>query len=152
MVLIEFSTSVFSADGLVKSLLSHGLDWTLTIRTFRNGAFSRLPDASLPFTMLLPAESLIGWSIMISGDFNGDGRPDLLVRRSDTQWNVYFSTADGRWFAPEPALTFETPARGYMDVKDLTGDGQSDIIWHQLYNHTLSIFLSPSPPPKGKKP
>ena len=152
LVLLEFKTAVFSASGLVQTILSHGTDWALTIRTFQNGAFSHSPVASVPVTLTMPAEVLACWPILIHGDFNGDGRPDLLVRRTDTQWNIFFSTTDGRWFAPQPAMTFDAPANGYMEIQDLDGDGLADIIWHEPYRHTLSIFMSPPGPAKGKKP
>jgi hypothetical protein len=102
--------------------------------------------------MILPSEALSEWTIFIEGDFNGDGRPDLLVRRSDTQWNIFPSTTDGRWFAPQPVLTFEAPARGYVEINDLNGDGLADIIWHEPDEHRLSIFMSPSRQAKGKTP
>jgi hypothetical protein len=38
----------------------------------------------------------------------------------------FFSTADGRWFVPQPALTFDAPARGYCEVNDLNGDGLAE--------------------------
>ena len=152
LVLLEFKTSVTSVGGMLDTAISHGLDWALTIRTFRRGAFAVAAEASLPLTMILPAEVLNGWPICIKGDFNGDGRPDLLTRRSNTQWNVYLSTADGRWFESQPAMTFESPARGYIMVKDLNGDGLADIIWYEPDDNRLSIFMSPSKPAKGNKP
>ena len=133
-------------------MLSHGLDWALTIRTFHGGAFSGSPDASVPVKGLLPSEVVDGWSYSIQGDFNGDGRPDLLVRRSETQWNIFFSTTDGRWFAPEAAMTFDVPAQGYMEIKDLNGDWLSDIIWHQPDEHRLSIYMSSARQAKGNTP
>ncbi|HSY20101.1 MAG TPA: VCBS repeat-containing protein [Candidatus Acidoferrales bacterium] len=152
LVLLEFKTSVTSVGGMLDTAISHGLDWALTIRTFRRGAFAASAEASVPLTMILPAEVLNEWPIMIKGDFNGDGRPDLLTRRSNTQWNVYFSSADGRWFASQPAMTFEAPAQGYITVKDLNGDGLADIIWYEPDDNRLSIFMSPSKPAKGNKP
>jgi len=144
IVLLELKTRFTSASGLVETALSHGLDWALTIRSFHHGAFSSSPDASVPVTMVLPAEVLRGWPIFIEGDFNGDGRPDLLVRRSDTQWNIFLSTTDGHWFAPQPAMTFNVTAHGYVDaVRDLNGDGLADIVWRDPDMHVLSIFLSP---------
>src|SRR5208282_782589 len=74
LVLLEFKTSITSASGLMETALSHGLDWSLTIRSFHHGAFSHSPDASVPVTMVLPAEVLTGWPIFIQGDFNGEGR------------------------------------------------------------------------------
>jgi hypothetical protein len=152
LVLLEFKTTVTSVGGALEMMLSHGLDWALTIRTFHGGAFSGSPDASVPVKGLLPSEVVDGWSYSIQGDFNGDGRPDLLVRRSETQWNIYFSTTDGRWFEPQPALTFDTPAQGYMEIKDLNGDGLSDIIWHEPDEHRLSVFMTPTHQAKGKQP
>ena len=152
LVLLEFNTSFASSSALVKTALTHGLDWLLTVRTFHDGYFSRTPEASVPVTMVLPAEVLNGWPLFINGDFNGDGRLDLVVRRSDTQWYIYFSTDDGRWFVPEPAVSFKTPAKGYMEVKDLNGDGLADIIWHEPEAHRLSIYLSPPRPMKGRAP
>jgi hypothetical protein len=136
----------------VKTALAHGLDCSLTIRSFQHGAFSRSPDASVPVTVILALESLSAWPFCIQGDFNGDGRPDLLVRRSDTQWNIFFSTTDGHWFAPQPAMTFNVTARGYVETADLNGDGLADIIWHELDGPNLSIFMSPPRQAKGKNP
>ena len=67
-----------------------------------------------------------------------------MTRRSETQWNIFFSTTDGRWFAPQPALNFEAPAHGYLEINDLNGDGLADIIWHESDAPRLSIFMSPS--------
>jgi hypothetical protein len=107
----------------------------------------------VPVTIILADyEKLGSWPICVQGDFNGDGRPDLLVRRSDTQWNIFFSTTDGRWFAPQPAMTFNATERGYVEIADLNGDGLADIIWHEPDERRLSIFMSPSLLAKGKKP
>ncbi|MGA2244709.1 MAG: VCBS repeat-containing protein [Verrucomicrobiota bacterium] len=152
LVLLEMKTSLASPSRLVEMLLSRGIDWSLTIRTFRQGAFSRSPDASLPVTGILPSEILGDWPFLIQGDFNGDGRLDLLVRRSETEWNVFLSSSDGRWFAPQPAFTFNVPPHGYMEIKDLNGDGPSDIIWHEWDQPRLSLFMPPREQLKSKSP
>ena len=153
LVLLEPKTPFASPGGLVEMALSHGVDWSLTIRSFHGGAFARNPDPSVPVTtILLLDEDLNEWPIFIQGDFNGDGRRDLLVKRSETQWNILFSTTDGRWLAPQPAMTFNAPAHGYFEINDLNGDGLSDIVWHQPDEARLSIFMSSSRQAKGRNP
>ena len=152
LVLLELKTTVTSPSEFLDVLLSGGAEWALTIRSFQRGAFSRSPDASVPVTMLVAVEELGEWPVWIHGDCNGDGRPDLLVRRSDTQWNIYSSTTDGSWFAPHPALTFDSPARGYLGLEDLNGDGLADLIWREPEASRLSIFMSPSRPARSKNP
>jgi hypothetical protein len=146
LVLFELKISFTSASGLVDIALSHGLDWMLTIRSFRHGAFSSIPDASIPVTTMIPIAELEQWPFFICGDFNGDGRPDFVIRRSATQWTVYFSTRDWRWFAPQPAMTFETPMQGNFTIRDLNGDGRSDIILRAWKDPRIFIFLTQSQP------
>ena len=152
LVLLEFKTSVISANSVVDACFSHGIEWALTVRTFQHGVFSGSPDASVPVKGILASQYCGGWGYFIQGDFNGDGRPNLLVDARETQWNLFFSTADGRWFTPEPAMTFDMPAQGYMEINDVNGDGLSDIIWHEPDKHQMSIFISPSQQAKGTKP
>jgi hypothetical protein len=154
LVLLEIKPGMTSVGGLVEAALSRGLDCLLTIRAWHQSAFSSSPDASMPVKIILADwDQMDSSSLDILGDFNGDGRPDLLVRRSETQWNIFLSTHDGRWFEPQPALTFEAPARGYPDdIKDLNGDGLADIIWSEPDDHRLTIFMSPLRPTKGKQP
>jgi hypothetical protein len=152
LVLLEMKTRIISESGLVETALSHGVDWALTIRSFQPGGFSRSPDASVLVTGILPSEVLAGWPFLVQGDFNGDGRLDLLVRRSDTQWNIFYSTTNGHWFESQPAMTFDVPTHGYIEIQDLNGDGLSDIIWHEWDKPNLSIFMSPPRQANGKNP
>jgi hypothetical protein len=152
LVLLELKTALISESGLLETALSHGFDWALTIRPFQHGVFSRSPAASVPVRTSLLSEFSLEWPVFIQGDFNGDGRPDLLVRGLGTRWNIFLSTTDGRWFAPQPAMTFDAPGHGYFEINDLNGDGLADIIWHEPAEHRLSIFMSPSRPAKGRNP
>jgi hypothetical protein len=95
---------------------------------------------------------MLEWPIFIMGDFNGDGRPDLFFRRSQTHWNIFFSTADGRWFAPQPAMAFEAPDRGYIGIENLNGAGPADVVWYEPDDFRLSIYMSPLRQAKGKNP
>jgi hypothetical protein len=152
LVLIEPTTVFTSKSDLVEMLLARGFECSVKIRSLHRRVFARNLDGSVPVRLILALDELTGWPFCIQGDFNGDGRPELLVRRSETQWNIYFSTKDGSWFKDQPAMTIEAPARGFFKIIDLNDDGLADIIWHDLDNPNLSIFMSPSRPAKGKKP
>jgi hypothetical protein len=144
LVLLELKTRVLSAGGLLETALTHGLNFALSIRSFHDGTFSGRPEWSIPIKGVLPANVLVGWPFFIDGDFNGDGQPDLVVRRSDTTWDIYRSTSDGHWFSQEPTMVFDTPMQGYMEIKNLNRDGVSSILWHQPDQHRLLIFTPPS--------
>jgi hypothetical protein len=148
LVLVELKSNFASAGSLLDAALSQGLDWALTIRTFNHGAFSRAPDATIPFKAAVQFGEP---PYFIRGDFNGDGRPDLVVQHSAKLSNIYFSTKDGRWFAPQPAMTFESPVSGTFDIEDLNGDGRSDIVVRDPDNSRLFIFLT-QPQGKGSHP
>ncbi|TAL58650.1 MAG: hypothetical protein EPN85_11095, partial [Bacteroidetes bacterium] len=76
-----------------------------------------------------------------TGDFNGDGKTDLLTWNSSTFWNVSWATGDGVGFISEAAtgiLNFGDPTSFSPDgwpssshryfVRDLNGDGKADIL------------------------
>ncbi len=144
LVLLELKTLFTSANSLVEAVVSRGLDWALTIRSVHENGFSPSPDAVIPLTGILLSDEAKQWPLFICGDFNGDGRPDFVIQRTSTQWKILFSTSDGRWFAPQPAMTFEAPALGMFEIKDLNGDGRSDIVLRAMDEPRMYVFLSTS--------
>ena len=142
LVLIRLKTSVTSSGGLAETVLSGGMDWELTVRTFKDDAYSVRPAVSLRFTTMLPPESGPEQFIVLDGDFNGDGRCDMLVRRSLTKWQAYLSLTNGAWFDAKPRLAFEVPAKGDFVARDLNSDGCSDFIVQPRGEPQLIIYLS----------
>jgi hypothetical protein len=147
--LLQLKISFASTSSLVETAISRGVSWALTVRTFHHGAFSRIPDAAIDVTGVLSGDWGEIWPFFIWGDFNDDGRPDFVIRRSATEWNIFCSTTDGRWFAPKPALAFETPLEGNLEVRDINGDGRSDLIFRPKDDARMFIFLSQSQRTKG---
>jgi hypothetical protein len=142
LILLEFKTTITSASSLLEMALSLGLDCTLTIRSFGQGAFSSRPDAAISAKAIVAVDDMTQWPVFVHGDFNGDGRPDFVVQRSTDQWNILFSAEDGRWFTTQPAMTFETQMRGYFETDELNGDGRSDIVLRSWEDPRVFIFLS----------
>ena len=75
-------------------------------------------------------ERYLSTMMRFAGDYNGDGRPDLLVREETHRIAIYFNT--GRRSAlyprsPDINLT-EIPMFGGLDVADLNADGADDLI------------------------
>ncbi len=62
----------------------------------------------------------------LTGDFNGDGYRDLVVRERLERLSVHL--AAGFAFAPAAEATVSIPAAGRFGVADVDGDGRSDIV------------------------
>jgi hypothetical protein len=149
VALLELKAPFTSVSSAIETLISRGLNWNLTIRRFHERGFSRSPDATVPLITIIPVVA-DQWPFFIWGDFNRDGRPDLVIRRSATQWSIMTSTDDGRWFVPQAPLSFETPFSGYFNTKDLNGDGRSDLILRAWNDPRLVVYLTQPVPTKGE--
>jgi hypothetical protein len=73
-----------------------------------------------------------GWEIVGSGDYNGDGRSDIL-------WRNYYGGANVIWWSANSATQQAVTAvsartRPYVaDSGDYNGDGASDILWRRCF-------------------
>ena len=83
------------------------------------------------------------WQIVGTGDFNGDGRTDILWFNNTTrQALVWLITRDGKsfFFSASPALTPPPPWQ-VQETGDFNGDGTSDILWLNPMTGQLLVWL-----------
>jgi hypothetical protein len=150
LILVALKTRVTSWSGLVNMVVSGGLDWVFTVRSGRDGTYSGGPDFQMDVTSMTPRDGTVFRFFRLDGDFNGDGREDLLIERGSEQFDVYLSAAGTGFFQAGPALSFAAPTEAReVNTADLNGDGISDLFVQKVVEVHLTIYLSQSDPRKG---
>jgi hypothetical protein len=80
-----------------------------------------------------------GWTIVGTGDFNGDGKSDIVWRRSSdglvTIWLMNANTQNGWTY-----FNFGTDWT-VVGIGDFDGDGKSDILWRNSSTGLASMWL-----------
>jgi uncharacterized repeat protein (TIGR03803 family) len=95
---------------------------------------------SRSFVFLLAVLTATRVSAQVAGDFNGDGKSDILWRQSTTG-QVGIWLMDG--FVPFDSrpISAENPNWRVVGIADFDGDGRADILWHQPTTGENSIWL-----------
>lgn len=150
VVMIELKVRLLSASNLMEAIVSKGLDWILSVRLFKEGkGYSNRADFKMDVTTMLPISEQFADSVNFDGDFNADGRPDLIIRRTQTQCDIYLSSLANGFYEKESKLQLQVPAEGRMFVEDLNSDGISDIYLIDYEKGQVAVFLSESSKKKG---
>jgi hypothetical protein len=130
----------FNGDGKADILWQHGPDNSPT--GFGNAPGIWLMDGS---TVLAhnpvgsQAQWSTAWKVIGAGDFNGDGKSDILWQSNSGQAGVWLM--DGLNVMATAAVGANPgPSWHMIDSGDFNGDGKSDILW-QHDNGTAGVWL-----------
>ncbi|HYY96905.1 MAG TPA: FG-GAP-like repeat-containing protein, partial [Pyrinomonadaceae bacterium] len=89
---------------------------------------------------LLPATSLQSLPHSVrAADFNGDGKPDLVVASDTAPLSIFLGKGDGTFAAPSNINLTGNP--GWVAVGDFNGDGKLDLAAHIGVGGTVNVLL-----------
>ena len=134
----------FNGDGksdiLWRNVNGSLIDWTMngsqvtTSQQVTLGGSAAAPDSS--------------WSVAGIGDFNGDGKSDILWR--NTNGSLIEWTMNGSQIASSQAVTFGGSAAmpdtswSIAAIGDFNGDGKSDILWRNTNGSLIDWTMNGS--------
>jgi hypothetical protein len=143
IVLVKLKKMLLSVDSILEAAISKGLDCVLTIRSYESGkGYSNKADFQLDVTTELPVNSWLTDYITFDGDFNSDGKTDIIIKRSSSQSDIYLSMPGEGYYSRKPQIQLEKPGEGHVAAEELNGDGISDIYVIDFENKVMTIFLS----------
>ncbi len=106
-----------------------------------NGINAALVDAYSNHEKLIRASRKSNVAVPYYGDFNGDGKSDLVWRRQDDTLEARLNLLDGGTLLADVGLPIGDPGWKVVGIGDFNGDGKSDLAWRRQ-DDTLEVRLN----------
>ncbi|MBN1272325.1 MAG: VCBS repeat-containing protein [Candidatus Aminicenantes bacterium] len=133
LVLISSQTKGFSLGNVIGKFVERGITVFIRILPFDGKGFSR--DSMLQTKIKLKFS--MGIPLSLAGDYNGDGKKDLLAVDENRTRIFFFKEGEG--FSGRADMNFSQKNTGAYRIEDLDQNGRSDIL---LFNRDkLLIYL-----------
>jgi hypothetical protein len=91
----------------------------------------------------LSIDGLPGWSLVATGDFNGDGHADLVWQNDATRQVMvwYLGGADGVTFQGSAWISIDgVPGWTVVGARDFDGDGHPDLVWQNDTTRQVTVW------------
>jgi hypothetical protein len=142
-------TGDFNGDGKTDILQWDGTNWDVMLAT-GNCASPFTPSTAWASSTSIPEITRGVVPLVFFGDFNGDGKTDVLLYENDSAWHVLLSTGasfvDEAWTTPTNLV--DSTTAGLNVTGDFNGDGLTDLViydganWQVLLSTGTSFVLT----------
>jgi len=131
----QIAKSDFNGDGRSDVLWRNDNGWFTSWTANASGGFAS-NDAN--HFNAIPVE----WQVVGTGDFNGDGRADVVWRNTNGSFTNWLSQANGTFSSNDANAWEVVPTSWKVDgVGDFNGDGRDDLVWRND-NGTFTTWLA----------
>jgi hypothetical protein len=123
---------------VIKSLSAKKVEYYLRFFFSRRGKYNSKPDCQKSITLVMDerrpgmdfswGSNVFDKLVNLEGDFNGDGKKDILAREDGSKWSVYFFKSRKEGFNKKSDMRINIKDAVQVMVRDLNNDGLSDII------------------------